>query len=58
MMSTFDREPEKLSPMAQYRFDCAENGEEPCIDPGHHRWVISDENEEIAYCSKCGCGEY
>jgi hypothetical protein len=29
-----------------------------CDDPRGHKWVVSDENENICYCERCGCGEY
>jgi len=33
--------------------------EVPCIDgTGDHEWVVSDEDENYCYCSRCGCGEY
>jgi hypothetical protein len=31
----------------------------PCVDgTENHEWVISDEDENICYCSRCGCLEY
>lgn len=31
----------------------------PCIDgTENHKWVVSDENEDICYCEHCGCMEY
>lgn len=31
----------------------------PCIDKTeNHKWVVSDENENICYCERCGCMEY
>ena len=31
----------------------------PCVDKTeNHEWVVSDENENICYCSRCGCCEY
>jgi hypothetical protein len=30
----------------------------PCIDKQGHDWVVSDENENVCYCAKCGCMEY
>lgn len=44
--------------MAAYREECHEQGEVPCVTPAHHSWVVSDENEEVAYCQWCGCCEY
>lgn len=41
-----------------YKERCYEDGEVPCNDTGHHKWVISDENENHCYCEKCGCSEY
>ena len=32
--------------------------EVPCIDKAGHEWVVSDENENVCYCEKCGCMEY
>lgn len=33
--------------------------EVPCIDGKEsHVWVVSDENENICYCERCGCHEY
>lgn len=42
----------------KYEEDCHENGEVPCIDNKHHKWVVSDENENICYCERCGTPEY
>lgn len=42
----------------EYRTTCFESGEAPCIDIKHHKWVISDENDNVCYCEKCGCPEY
>ena len=31
----------------------------PCIDgTENHRWAMSDDNENVCYCSRCGCCEY
>ena len=31
----------------------------PCVDGTEsHEWVVSDENENVCYCSRCGCMEY
>lgn len=35
-----------------------EEVEVPCIDGADHDWVVSDENDNIVYCSRCGCPEY
>lgn len=32
--------------------------EVPCIDRQGHRWTVSDENENVCYCSRCGVPEY
>jgi len=33
--------------------------EVPCIDgTENHEWVISDENDSVSYCSRCGVPEY
>ncbi len=45
-------------PPRDWRAEAYENGEEPCIDARGHSWTVSDENEELCYCSKCGCYEY
>lgn len=34
------------------------NGDEPCIDQHGHKFVVSDDDENICYCERCGCGEY
>jgi hypothetical protein len=26
----------------------------PCTSPRGHRWVCSDEDEELTYCENCG----
>lgn len=52
------REPDNRTARARYVDECEENGEVPCIDARHHHWVCSDENENVCYCDKCGCGEY
>jgi hypothetical protein len=41
-----------------YREECNENGEVACVDPAHHVWAVSDENDNYCYCEKCGCCEY
>ena len=41
-----------------WKTELYEAGEIPCLDQSGHRWAISDENENVAYCSRCGCGEY
>lgn len=41
--------------------DAEDDGAEdvPCVAPGElHVWVVSDENENVAYCEKCGKPEY
>jgi hypothetical protein len=31
----------------------------PCMDgTENHKFVVSDENENICYCERCGCIEY
>lgn len=31
----------------------------PCIDGTEaHEWIVSDEDENICYCTRCGCMEY
>jgi hypothetical protein len=31
----------------------------PCVDgTENHKFVISDENENVCYCERCGCVEY
>lgn len=42
--------------MADTDFD--EEDEVPCIDKQGHIFVVSDENENICYCERCGCLEY
>jgi hypothetical protein len=33
--------------------------EVPCVDgTERHVWVVSDENENVCYCERCGCPEY
>jgi hypothetical protein len=33
--------------------------EVPCIDGrDSHEWVVSDENENVCYCSRCGVPEF
>ena len=33
--------------------------EVPCIDgTENHQWVISDDDENVCYCCRCGCCEY
>lgn len=44
--------------LEEYQLECVESGEVPCIDVKHHAWVVSDENENVCYCEKCGCAEY
>lgn len=51
------RDGAEVSGYALYLFECAEDGETPCIDELHHVWVVSDEDDS-AYCEKCACGEY
>ena len=30
-----------------------------CIDgTERHDWIVSDEDENVVYCSRCGCSEY
>lgn len=40
------------------RFTYDEDGEIICGDPRGHSWAVSDENENVCYCSRCGCAEY
>jgi hypothetical protein len=31
----------------------------PCVDgTENHKFVVSDENENVCYCERCGCIEY
>jgi hypothetical protein len=41
-----------------YREKCNENGEVACVDPEHHVWAVSDEDDNYCYCERCGCVEY
>jgi hypothetical protein len=43
---------------ADYEQECYESGEVPCIDTHGHSWTVSDEDDNICYCNKCGCSEY
>lgn len=38
--------------------DCTPYDNVPCVDSKGHHWVVSDENENVSYCSTCGCPEY
>jgi hypothetical protein len=30
----------------------------PCLSKSGHKWVVSDESENVCYCENCGCLEY
>lgn len=42
----------------EYKDTCEENGDIPCVDQAGHKWVVSDEDDNVCYCEKCGCSEY
>lgn len=46
------------APSLDWKCIASADGEIPCIDSRGHSWVVSDENENICYCDKCGCMEY
>ena len=41
-----------------YVEQCYRDGEIPCVSMDHHRWVVSDEDDNVVYCKRCGCAEY
>lgn len=49
---------EQHSAETQWECEVRSNGDVPCLDPSGHEWTVSDEDENVCYCSKCGCGEY
>lgn len=43
---------------APFSDDWDDSGEPECTDKRGHKWVVSDENDDVCYCERCGSSEF